>query len=54
MPSFNHIIGGTAFNSKRFEPLGPLLKNNVLKWKTAEVYLLDGTLLGNLNGMKKF
>jgi hypothetical protein len=49
MPAFNHLIGGMAFNSKDFEPLGPLLKNEVLKWKNAEVYLLDGTFLGSLN-----
>jgi hypothetical protein len=52
MPAFNHLIGGMAFNSKGFEPLGPLLKNEVLKWKESEVYLLDGTLLGNLNKLK--
>ncbi len=52
MPAFNHLIGGMAFNSKDFEPLGPLLKNEVFKWKNAEVYLLDGTLLGNLNKLK--
>ena len=52
MPAFNHIIGGMAFNSKDFEPLGPLLTNEVLRWKEAEVYLLDGTFLGNLNKLK--
>jgi len=52
MPAFNHLIGGMAFNSKDFEPLGPLLKNEVFKWKNAEVYLLDGTLLGNLKDLK--
>jgi len=52
MPAFNHLIGGMAFNSKDFEPLGPLLKNEVLKWKDAEVYLLDGTFLGSLNKLK--
>jgi len=52
MPAFNHLIGGMAFNSKDFEPLGPLLTNEVLKWKEAEVYLLDGTLLGMLNNLK--
>lgn len=52
MPAFNHLIGGMAFNSKDFEPLGPLLNNEVLKWKEAEVYLLDGTLLGNLKDLK--
>jgi len=52
MPAFNHLIGGMAFNSKDFEPLGPLLKNEILKWKNAEVYLLDGTYLGNLKDLK--
>jgi hypothetical protein len=52
MPAFNHLIGGMAFNSKDFEPLGPLLTNEVLKWKDAEVYLLDGTFLGSLNKLK--
>lgn len=53
MPAFNHLIGGMAFNSKKFEPLGPLLNNEVLRWKEAEVYLLDGTFLGKLNNLKK-
>ena len=53
MPAFNHLIGGMAFNSKDFEPLGPLLKNEILKWKLSEVYLLDGTLLGNLNKLTR-
>jgi len=52
MPAFNHLIGGMAFNSKDFEPLGPLLKNEVLKWRDSEVYLLDGTLLGELKALK--
>jgi len=52
MPSFNHLIGGMAFNSKDFEPLGPLLTNEILKWRESEVYLLDGTLLGNLKDLK--
>jgi putative SbcD/Mre11-related phosphoesterase len=52
MPSFNHLIGGMAFNSKDFKPLGPLLTNQVLKWKKSEVYLLDGTYLGELDGLK--
>lgn len=52
MPSFNKIIGGMAFNAKKFEPLGPILENNVLKWKEAEVILLDGTHLGSLKEIK--
>jgi putative SbcD/Mre11-related phosphoesterase len=53
MPPFNHLIGGMAFNSKDFKPLGPLLTNHVLKWKSSEVYLLDGTYLGDLKDIKK-
>jgi len=52
MPPFNHLIGGMAFNSKDFKPLGPLLNNNVLRWKKSEIYLLDGTYLGNLSNLK--
>lgn len=51
VPAFNHLIGGMAFNSEDFKPIGPLL-NNALKWKKADVYLLDGTFLGNLNKLK--
>jgi len=47
MPSFNPLIGGIAFNSEDFEPLGPIM--NVIKWKTGNVYLLDGTYLGKLD-----
>jgi len=53
MPPFNHLIGGMAFNSKEFKPIGPLLKNNVLKWKDAKVYLSDGTFLGGLPALKR-
>jgi len=53
MPSFNHLIGGMAFNSKDFEPLGPLLKNEILKWKKSEVYLSDGTFLGGLQELRE-
>jgi len=53
MPAFNHLIGGMAFNSKDFKPLGPLLKNRILKWKKSEVHLLDGTYLGNLEDLKE-
>ncbi|MBN2203139.1 MAG: metallophosphoesterase [Candidatus Aenigmarchaeota archaeon] len=52
MPSFNHLIGGMAFNSEKFKPIGPLLKNNILKWKKSEVYLLDGTFIGKVSDLK--
>lgn len=53
IPSFNHLIGGMAFNSKDFEPLGPLLKNEILRWKKSEVYLSDGTFLGGLRELRE-
>jgi len=50
MPAFNRLLGGTPVNvkSKNDELLGPLLKNNFIDMKTAEIYLLDGTYLGKL------
>lgn len=53
MPVFNHLIGGYAVNSEEFEPLGPIMKNNVIDIKKSEVYLLDGTYLGKLDKLKK-
>jgi putative SbcD/Mre11-related phosphoesterase len=53
MPAFNHLIGGMALNSEDFEPIGPLLKNEILKWKKSQVYLLDGTFLGELEDLKE-
>jgi putative SbcD/Mre11-related phosphoesterase len=57
MPAFNDMVGGTALNTKRLSktysqlkrkltPLGPLLKS--VQKRTARVYLLDGTYLGEL------
>ena len=50
-PTFNHLAGGMAFNSERFKPMGPLL-TKAIDWKNAEVFLLDGTSLGELSKMK--
>lgn len=54
MPVFNSVISGVAVNGDDFEPIGPLLRNNVVKWKESEIYLLDGTYLGNLKELKKY
>ncbi len=50
IPTFNHLTGGIALNSKTFKPKDPILK--ALDLKTAEVYLLDGTYLGNLKNLQ--
>jgi putative SbcD/Mre11-related phosphoesterase len=50
MPAFNRLLGGTPVNIKtnNDELLGPLLKNEFIDLKMAEIYLLDGTYLGKL------
>ncbi len=54
MPAFNNLLGGTPVNIKATtdELLGPLLKNNFIDTKTAEIYLLDGTFLGKLKNIE--
>lgn len=57
IPSFNKLISGSPINIKNKiknseEMLGPLLKNDFIDMKKADIYLLDGTFLGktrNLN-----
>jgi len=56
MPSFNEFLGGRAVNKisiARDEALkdfiGPILRSGSINLEDAEVYLLDGTYLGELN-----
>jgi putative SbcD/Mre11-related phosphoesterase len=56
MPSFNEFLGGRAVNKisiVRDEALkdfiGPILRSGSINLEDAEVYLLDGTYLGELN-----
>jgi len=53
MPAFNRLLGGTPVNVKTTsdELLGPLLKNNFIDMNNSELYLLDGTYLGNLKNI---
>ena len=53
MPAFNNLLGGTPINVKitKDELLGPLLKNDFINMKMAEIYLLDGTYLGKLKNI---
>ncbi|MEM2896144.1 MAG: hypothetical protein QW265_00790 [Candidatus Bathyarchaeia archaeon] len=54
MPSFNEFLGGQALNQKSFgyegkeEYIGPILRSNAINMSKAELYLLDGTFLGEL------
>jgi len=51
VPTFNHLTGGIAINSKTFKPNDPLMRNYILDWKNSDIYLLDGTYLGKLNNL---
>jgi len=53
IPAFNRLLGGTPVNVKTTsdELLGPLLKNDFIDMSDAELYLLDGTYLGNLKNI---
>jgi len=52
MPSFNEFLGGQALNQKpseyKEEYIGPILRSNAVNMNKAELYLLDGTFLGEL------
>jgi putative SbcD/Mre11-related phosphoesterase len=56
MPSFNEFLGGRAVNKISIardealrEFIGPILRSGSINLGEAEVYLLDGTFLGELN-----
>jgi putative SbcD/Mre11-related phosphoesterase len=55
MPSFNDYLGGRPLNERRAletprpkTMTGPVLRSEAVDMKTAEAYLLDGTLLGTV------
>lgn len=55
IPAFNKLIGGAPINRGMPEELlGPLFKAGAVQLDEAEVYLLDGTFLGELKNLKKF
>jgi putative SbcD/Mre11-related phosphoesterase len=56
MPSFNEFLGGRAVNKISIvrdealkEFIGPILRSGSINLEDAEVYLLDGTYLGELD-----
>jgi putative SbcD/Mre11-related phosphoesterase len=54
LPTFNSILGGAALNRmKKERHTGPLFTNKVFDVDNSKVYLLDGTYLGILKGLKK-
>jgi len=56
MPSFNDFLGGRPLNEKGFAEkletkrvVGPVLRSEAVDMRNAEMYLLDGTFLGDLS-----
>jgi putative SbcD/Mre11-related phosphoesterase len=55
VPSFNELCGGIAFNeSFHNDLLGPLFASKAVHLENAEVYLLDGTFMGTVDGLRQF
>lgn len=59
MPSFNEFLGGKPLNEKTIREMGetgkiagPILRLEAVDLKNAEVYLLDGTFMGNLSQLE--
>ncbi|MFQ5907376.1 MAG: metallophosphoesterase [Thermoplasmata archaeon] len=51
VPAFNEFSGGTPVNERGRRFLGPILKSSMVGMEGAQVYLLNGTYLGRLEGM---
>jgi len=53
LPVFNRLLGGLPINKRTSKELmGPLLANSFIDIDSSKVYLLDGTLLGNVKQLK--
>lgn len=59
-PSFNDFLGGSPINGSRIRKgsssdglIGPILRSDVVHVDGSEIYLLDGTYLGNLNHLRR-
>ena len=54
MPAFSELVGGAAVNRGiPKELIGPMFKAGAVKLEKAEVYLLDGTFLGEVRDLRK-
>jgi len=54
VPAFSELVGGAAVNRRMpRELIGPIFKAGAVKLDEAEAYLLDGTFLGKISGLRK-
>ena len=55
VPSFNELCGGIAFNESQHEDLlGPLFSSKAVLLEESQVYLLDGTYMGNIDHLRQY
>jgi metallophosphoesterase superfamily enzyme len=53
MPTFNDLMGGLPVNSETPKSLlGPLFRSGAVDVEGFDVYLLDGTFLGNVGFLR--
>lgn len=52
MPAFTDLRGGCPVNERGGRLLGPLFRNGLVDVPAAEVYLTDGTFLGNVRDLE--
>ncbi|MDY6864462.1 MAG: metallophosphoesterase [Halobacteriota archaeon] len=48
VPAFNRLCGGISVNTESGSLLGPLLTSNAVDIDTADVYLINGTYIGDV------
>ncbi len=54
MPAFNELCGGIPFNESMHEELlGPIFVNHAVELENARAFLLDGTDMGTIGGIRK-
>jgi putative SbcD/Mre11-related phosphoesterase len=54
MPAFNELSGGIPFNESFHEELlGPVFANHAIELEKARVFLLEGTDIGTIGGIRK-
>jgi len=51
MPPFNELCTGVALNLDGVRPIGPMLREGCVDLPGAEVFLLDGTMLGTVRSL---
>jgi putative SbcD/Mre11-related phosphoesterase len=51
MPPFNELCAGVALNLAGVRPIGPLLREGCVDLPRAEVFLLDGAMLGTVGSL---